>query len=43
MKLRSCVTLFGLADYSEDDVFTRLTDKYFNNYPDQRTIELLSS
>ena len=43
MKLRSCVTLFGLADYSEDDVFTRLVDKYFNNYPDQRTIELLSS
>jgi uncharacterized protein (DUF1810 family) len=41
MKLRSCVTLFGLADYSGDDVFTRLTDKYFNNYPDQVTISLL--
>ena len=41
MKLRSCVTLFGLADYSEDDVFTCLTDKYFNNYPDQITISLL--
>jgi len=43
MKLRSCVTLFGLADYSGDDVFTRLIDKYFNNHPDQLTIQLLSS
>ena len=43
MKLRSCLTLFGLADYSDDDVFTRLVDKYFNNYPDQITISLLSS
>ena len=42
MKLRSCLTLFGLADYSDDDVFTRLVDKYFNNYPDQVTISFLS-
>jgi len=43
MKLRSSLTLFGLADYSESDVFSRLIDKYFNNYPDQVTIELLSN
>ena len=43
MKLRSCLTLFGLADYSDDNVFIRLTDKYFNNYPDQRTIKILSA
>jgi uncharacterized protein (DUF1810 family) len=42
MKLRSSLTLFDLADYSESNVFTRLIDKYFNNYPDQNTIDLLA-
>ena len=43
MKFRSCLTLFGLADDSDSQVFSRLLEKYFNSYPDQRTIELLSS
>ncbi len=42
MKLRSCLTLFGLADHSDSQVFSRLLEKYFNNYPNRRTIELLS-
>jgi uncharacterized protein (DUF1810 family) len=43
MKLRSCLTLFSLADDSDSQIFSRLLEKYFYDYPNQRTIELLSS
>ena len=40
LKLRSCMTLFSLADPGEP-VFREVLDKYFHGEPDTRTIYLL--
>ena len=39
MKLRSCMTLFQLAEPT-CDVFQEVLDKFFGGEPDERTIEL---
>lgn len=39
MKFRSCMTLF--AQISEDDLFTRVLDKFFGGQEDLMTLELL--
>ena len=39
MKLRSCMTLFQLAEPT-CDVFQKVLDKFFGGEPDERTIEL---
>jgi uncharacterized protein (DUF1810 family) len=39
MKLRSCATLF--ARVSDDPIFQKLLDKYFDGKPDERTLLLL--
>lgn len=39
MKLRSCMTLFDAV--SPDEVFRRVLQKYYDNVPDDRTLEIL--
>lgn len=39
MKFRSCMTLF--AQVSEDDLFTKALDKFFDGQEDSMTMELL--
>lgn len=39
MKFRSCMTLF--AQVSEDDLFTKALDKFFDGQEDSMTLELL--
>ncbi|MFP5438820.1 MAG: DUF1810 domain-containing protein [Bacteroidia bacterium] len=40
MKLRSCMTLFSLAQDTED-IFQQVLDTYFGGEPDSKTISLL--
>jgi uncharacterized protein (DUF1810 family) len=42
LKLRSSATLFALVS-SEDSVFHRLLEQYFDGQPDQSTLELVRS
>ena len=39
MKVRSCMTLFNVV--SEDDLFQRVLDRYYNGVADDRTLEML--
>ena len=39
LKLHSCATLF--ASVSEDDLFERVLEKYFDGAPDEETLRLL--
>ena len=39
MKVRSCMTLFNVV--SDDDLFQRVLDRYYNGVADDRTLELL--
>jgi len=41
MKLRSCATLFAEAS-PQGSAFERLLEKYFEDCPDQKTLDLLS-
>lgn len=41
MKLRSCMTLFDIADEGKHDVFKKVLQKYFNGEADERTLELI--
>lgn len=43
MKLRSSLTLFGLASDSGDTLFQRGLQRYFDGKPDQRTLDLIGS
>lgn len=43
MKLRSSMTLFMIADDKEDDLFSRVLDKFFDSYPDSLTIQIMSN
>lgn len=38
MKLKSCMTLFALADTSEEKLFGRVLDKFFNGQSDDKTL-----
>lgn len=40
LKLRSCMTLFGLAA-GENSVFQKVLDKFYGGVPDDRTLRLL--
>jgi uncharacterized protein (DUF1810 family) len=40
LKLRSCVTLFGRVAPA-GSIFERVLDKYFENAPDQKTLDLI--
>jgi len=40
MKFRSCMTLFAKVS-SEDDIFERALQKYFNGVPDKLTLDRL--
>lgn len=40
LKLRSCMTLFAEAD-SNEDIFQKVLDKFFNGEKDERTLEIL--
>ena len=40
LKLRSCMTLFSLAE-GTDPVFKEVLDRYFGGEPDPLTLELL--
>jgi len=42
IKLRSSMTLFSLCRKSEDNVFNKVLEKYFNNEPDKLTLSMLS-
>ena len=42
MKLRSSVTLFSLVA-SDDSVFQRVLDQFFDGEPDQNTLDILSA
>ena len=39
LKLRSCMTLFGMADLNEP-IFLEVLEKYYDGKPDSRTVEL---
>lgn len=39
MKVRSCMTLFNVV--SDDDLFQRVLDRYYNGVADERTLEML--
>jgi len=43
MKLRSCMTLFSIVNESDDDIFQRVIDKYFDCQSDKKTIKLIKS
>lgn len=40
-KLKSCMTLFFLAENSNDSIFKKVLDKYFNGEMDTDTLKLL--
>ena len=40
-KLKSCMTLFDLADGNDVNIFRDVLNKYFNGEVDEKTIELL--
>lgn len=40
LKLHSCMTLFSMAE-NTDPIFKQVLDKYFNEEPDAKTLELL--
>lgn len=42
MKLRSCMTLFEVAD-PDEPVFGKVLDKYYGGRRDQRTLEILKT
>ena len=41
LKLRSCMTLFRMADLNEP-IFLEVLEKYYDGKPDSRTVELAS-
>ena len=41
LKLRSCMTLFSLAEGTEDNLFEQVLKKYYQNKRDPETIRLL--
>lgn len=41
MKLRSCMTLFDIADGTDTNVFKKVLDVYFDSIPDNRTLQLI--
>ncbi len=41
MKLRSCMTLFDIADGTDTNVFKKVLDVYFDSIPDKRTLHLI--
>lgn len=41
LKLKSCMTLFSVVDTSEENIFKKVLDKFFNGYPDNKTLTLL--
>lgn len=42
LKLKSCMTLFSVADDSGDTLFTDVIRQYFNGSPDKKTLQLLN-
>ena len=40
LKLRSCMTLFRLADL-DDSLFQEVLDKYYDGEPDSRTVDIV--
>jgi uncharacterized protein (DUF1810 family) len=42
MKLRSCMTLFANVN-NANPIFQKVTDRYFNGLPDDRTLQLINS
>ena len=41
LKLRSSMTLFNLVDDSEDNIFLRVIDKFYEGQKDEKTLERL--
>jgi len=41
MKLKSSMTLFSLIDESDENIFKKVIEKYFNNEFDQKTINII--
>jgi uncharacterized protein (DUF1810 family) len=41
VKLKSCLTLFSLIDDSEDLIFSKCLDLFYDGKKDQRTLELI--
>lgn len=42
MKLKSCMTLFAIAEGERENVFEKVLDKFFGSQLDERTVELLN-
>lgn len=42
LKLLSCMTLFSFIDESQEQVFKKVIDQYFNGKRDERTLRLIS-
>ncbi|MCC5933030.1 MAG: DUF1810 domain-containing protein [Candidatus Cyclonatronum sp.] len=42
LKLKSCMTLFSVADDSGDTLFTDVIHQYFTGSPDKKTLQLLN-
>lgn len=40
-KLKSCMTLFSVIEESEDNIFSKVLDKYFNREVDNKTMKLI--
>ena len=40
LKLRSCMTLFRMADL-DCDIFEKVLDKYYDGIPDSRTVDIV--
>lgn len=41
LKLKSCMTLFALAEASKENLFMNVLEKYYNKNMDERTIVML--
>ena len=42
LKLRSCMTLFRLADL-DCEIFEKVLEKYYDGKPDSRTVSIVNS
>ncbi|MDR0546075.1 MAG: DUF1810 domain-containing protein [Dysgonamonadaceae bacterium] len=43
LKLKSCMTLFSVIEESNDSIFKKVIDKFFNGNFDSKTIEILNN
>ena len=41
LKLKSCMTLFSVVDESDDNIFKKVLEKYFEGHFDKKTLKLI--